>query len=624
MSKIMNVYKKLSDNTKKLSKIDYIIIGIMVLIYGIISFYHLGDTRAPKTFSTLANEGDSIQVNLGNEYNVSRMIYWGGNEIGAFSIYGSIDGNDYNLIKSISINEVLSWHEVKLDSRMSTIKFVSNRDGSTIGDIILYDDLGERISIPRDSSNPLVDEEEFDVEKESYLTRIYFDEIYHARSAYEYVHGIDVYEWTHPPLGKLIIAIPIYLFGYNIFNARLMGNIAGILLIPVMYILCKKIFKNRKYALLGGLLMMFDTFHFAHTRIALVDGFELLFILLSVIFMKNYLDLDKKDNYKKKAKNLLLSGFFIGCAITTKWNALYPALGLAIVFFVHLAKEYNFNLIKYCKEKINANNIFKLIFYFVLVPLLVYYVSFVLFSKNVCSTIVLIYFALIVIYLLIKFILFLKKDSYLSRLFFTCVIGFVLIPLTIYVLSFILFPNVGYYNKTLTGIIDQTKFMYDYHANLQASHPFSSNWYSWPIMYKPVWFYTSQSISGMRSTIVDIGNPFIWWFGIPSFVYLVISAIKKNKTSIFILIFILSSFVPYIFIGRIMFMYHYFIVVPFIMLGIVGFIKWLLEKTKNDKIYWVYVGCVIAGFIIFYPVVSGMWVSEDYINSIKWLSSWVF
>ena len=31
-------------------------------------------------------------------------------------------------------------------------------------------------------------------------------------------------------------------------------------------------------------------------------------------------------------------------------------------------------------------------------------------------------------------------------------------------------------------------------ANLQASHPFSSNWYSWPIMYKPVWFYTSQSI----------------------------------------------------------------------------------------------------------------------------------
>ena len=32
----------------------------------------------------------------------------------------------------------------------------------------------------------------------------YFDEIYHARTAFELLNGTSVYEWTHPPLGKAV------------------------------------------------------------------------------------------------------------------------------------------------------------------------------------------------------------------------------------------------------------------------------------------------------------------------------------------------------------------------------------------------------------------------------------
>ena len=166
--------------------------------------------------------------------------------------------------------------------------------------------------------------------------------------------------------------------------------------------------------------------------------------------------------------------------------------------------------------------------------------------------------------------------------------------------------------------------MYDYHANLVATHPFTSKWYEWPIMYKPVWLYSGSSINGMRETIVDIGNPLIWWVGIIGFIYLVISAIKKNDLSRFILIFILSSIIPYIFVGRIMFIYHYFITLPFIMIGIVSLIKWITEKTKSDKVYWIYIYSVIIMFFIFYPVVSGKMIDNEYIESLKWLSSWYF
>lgn len=38
----------------------------------------------------------------------------------------------------------------------------------------------------------------------SYMEEMYFDEVYHARTAYEYINGIYPYEITHPPLAKLL------------------------------------------------------------------------------------------------------------------------------------------------------------------------------------------------------------------------------------------------------------------------------------------------------------------------------------------------------------------------------------------------------------------------------------
>lgn len=615
---------KLNDKTNKLNKKDYIIMGIVILIYSIISFYRLGDMSAPNTYYTFSDINDSVVVDFGRDVDVAKIRYWTGINIGELGVMIRSNNGEYHDLKDITTYSVLSWEDSELRVTTSSIKFVAKSYGVTLGDIAIYDYQNNRVMIGIDQENPMLDETDLVPETKSYMNSLYFDEIYHARSAYEYVNGIDCFEWSHPPLGKLIMAFPLLIFGYSPFTVRLMGNLAGILLIPVMYILCKKIFKNRIYALLGALLMMFDNMHFAHTRIALVDGFEVLFILLSVLFMVDYLSTKKTDSFKRKTKYLLLSGTFIGCAIATKWNAGYAAIGLAIVFFIHLAKEYNFSIKSFIKKYINLNNILKYLFAFIIIPLCLYYLFFLYFNKNIAGILLTIYLIAILILLLVMFIKYLIKDKYMGKLFLVCVISFIIIPVVIYILSYVLFPNVAYYDKTLAGIIDQTKLMYDYHSGLDATHPFSSTWYSWPIMYKPVWIYSGDVINNTRETIVDIGNPAIWWFGIVSFVYLVISVFKKNKENLFVLIFILSTLVPYIFIGRIMFMYHYFIVLPFVMMSIVAFIKWITEKYKTNKVYWLYVAVVVVLFFVFYPVTSGMRVAEDYIESLKWFSSWWF
>ena len=96
------------------------------------------------------------------------------------------------------------------------------------------------------------------------------------------------------------------------------------------------------------------------------------------------------------------------------------------------------------------------------------------------------------------------------------------------------------------------------------------------------------------------------------------------KEDLFILAFILCCFLPYVFIGRVMFMYHYFPVLPFLMLAIVALIKMITEKIKNNSFYLFYVAIVILLFICFYPVVSGMMTTTDYIDSLRWFDSWYF
>jgi hypothetical protein len=67
------------------------------------------------------------------------------------------------------------------------------------------------------------------------------------------------------------------------------------------------------------------------------------------------------------------------------------------------------------------------------------------------------------------------------------------------------------------------KFMADvsYQSNECHPHPFSSRWYTWPVVDHPVLLYQpgvtttlpGTSISG-SATITNMGNPAIWWFGI--------------------------------------------------------------------------------------------------------------
>lgn len=615
--------KQIMQDKRRLDKKDYIIIIILVLIYAVFSFYKLGDFKAPRTYYSFKGINDSIVLSLEKIEQVGKIRFYTGYSLANFSLYISNDNLDYKKIMEFNSQSVFSWEDIQLNNEIQFIKIITNTENACIGDIAIYDTNYNRLKI--DSYNKeLIDEEELVPEQISYMNSTYFDEIYYARSAYEYVNGIDVYEWTHPPIGKLLMTIPIIIFGFSPFNYRLMGNIAGLLIIPTMYLLGKEIFKERKWAILSAILITFDNFHLAHSRIALVDSFLILFIILSVLFMKYYISIPYKENSKKQFKYLLLSGIFIGLAIATKWNGVYAGIGLAIVFFTNLFYKYKNEIISIIKDKKSYKYLFIILNFLITIPFSLKYLLILISEIETAKISVILYYMAFAVCLIYFFYKSIFKDKYLLKLSIICIISFILIPIIIQILAYRLFPTVANYDGTLLGIIEQNKLMYNYHSKLDATHPFSSKWYEWPIIHKPVWYYGGETIDGATSTITGIGNPIIWWGGLLSLIYTIIKAKKKDASSIFILTFIISTYVPYIFIGRIMFLYHYYITLPFIMLSLVNAVKWVTKKAESDIVYNSVIALVIVGFIIFYPISSGLKISNEYIDSLKWFDTWWF
>ena len=540
-------------------RVVLIILIAILIIYTVLSFHNLGSTKNPQTMKKFdVNEMSYLHFNT--NVGIDKVRVYVGNDISDIDIY-LMEKKDseyaYYLDHNFDYTSVFTWQEFEITGtgNYSYIGIASYDYNNVIGEIVALDKYGNVIDLIADDSKDkeLVDESNMNPDKISYMNSTYFDEIYHARTAYEQLNNVNPFESVHPPLGKIIISIPVALFGMTPFAFRLMGNIAGILMILIMYFIGKEIFKSEWFGLVSASIMALDGMHFVQTRIATVDSFLVLFCMISFLFMIK----------KKKLLYLLLSGLFIGMGIATKWTALFVGLGLAIIFFVHLI----YNSIK--DKKISKDNIITVCF---------------------------------------------------------CVLFFIIIPAIIYWLAYIpLYKIDDCTVKDLKSLVEYTKGMYEYHSKLNAEHPFTSEWYTWPILKVPMWYYVNYLPNNMISTISCMGNPFIWWLGIGTTVIsLLYMIIKRNKEAALFIVMIVTTWLPYLFIGRVMFIYHYFITLPFVMLSIVFVLKKIEEKLHIKYISIIVLFVFLFGFVYFFPVYSGKEVSMDYIEQTKWFDTWIY
>ncbi|MEE0681710.1 MAG: hypothetical protein U0M20_05785, partial [Christensenellales bacterium] len=213
-----------------------------------------------------------------------------------------------------------------------------------------------------------------------------------------------------------------------------------------------------------------------------------------------------------------------------------------------------------------------------------------------------------------------------------CCVFYIAVPAVIYLASYI--PYLVCENPyTVLGerrsVWYLQEFMYDYHSGLTATHDYSSPWYAWPFTFRPVWYYVKYFASGIRGTISAFGNPAVWWIcsilTIAFIVMLIMNKFKGKKGTFITTVGIGANFLPWVLITRCTFAYHFFATVPFIIFAAVYVLKYFEDRNpKLAPIKWIWLCAAVVLFAMFYPVISGVPVSSDYIKWLMWLPGWAF
>ena len=416
-----------------------------------------------------------------------------------------------------------------------------------------------------------------------YMDNTYFDEIYFARTAYEYIHLQPDYEWTHPPLGKLIQAGGILVFGFSPFGWRIMGVIFATLMVAVMYLVGKRLFGTWIGGFTAAFMLTFDFLTFTMGRMGTADTYVVFFSLTSQLFFLIYLKNVVDKGWKTSVIPLFLAVMFAALGISTKWLVLFGFVGaLAILLVLRLSEAWKLKV--KLSEKIYAvlDHPYSVLVCFLLMAIVVYFIVYI-------------------------------PDMLAGR-------------------SFI-------------GVLNLQDQMYIYQSTLTATHPFSSPWFSWPLLFNPftagygghvpLWLQYAGSLPNNQiSTIVAMGNPALFWLGfavilgltvyyVPKFVVTRKVDLKQNLPVVFILVYFFFQWLPYIIITRVVFIYHFYSNVPFLCLGVAFLVNryWSSSYAKIAAV--AYFAATVSLFILFYPVISGVPTTITTVNHLTWFKGWI-
>jgi dolichyl-phosphate-mannose-protein mannosyltransferase len=420
-------------------------------------------------------------------------------------------------------------------------------------------------------------------------TEQYFDEVHHVRAAAEYQHGLDPHEWTHPPLAKLMMAGSMNAWGStfdprdNIWKPenkytekqtigwRFPSVVFGALSLAFLYALTRSLFGNRTIAIQATTLLGLDGLFFVQSRIAMTNIYTVCFILAGTLGTWLYIK-------HRKRRWLLLTGFALGLSLATRWTSLWAwgLNGLLLLWNLWVNERPRWQ-----KEEKGVVRPFLLwaasvIGAMIVIPFFLYFLAYV---PNV-----------------------LQSDGDLHRKLFTMGENG---PIN---WSGVFTTEVRAYGRGWFKILNLQGDMWRYHTEIKEGHPYSSPWWSWPLMLRPTWYYF-QSPEGRVSGIWAIGNAFIWWASVGS----------------------LSAMVALLGFGMwlawaikprpLIFMHYLFESIPFVCIAL-AYLWWRLNQMPGEGpkrfAQW-HFGLIAAWFVYYFPLLSALPIPGWYFNMHLWL-----
>jgi dolichyl-phosphate-mannose-protein mannosyltransferase len=421
-----------------------------------------------------------------------------------------------------------------------------------------------------------------------------FDEVYYAKFANNYLTHTPFFN-SHPPLSQYLIAIGIWIGDrlpigqdttntltgslHSTFSYRWMNALFGSLIPPLIAILTYQLSQRLSCAFLATLFISLDGLFLIDSRYALNNVFLVFFGLLGQIFV--LIASNKSGAYRPLF--ILGAGISFGASAACKWNGLWFLLGIYILLFI--AKIWK--LIKSNRESSTISNS--------------------LFER-------------------------LANISLIE-----IVIGLIISPITVYSLLWI--PHLIL--NPHPNFIDVQWSILNYHnqiGNGAGVHPYCANWYTWPLLMRPLAYYFTEYKPNYYYDVHAMGNPLLWWLALAAIfgsIWLIIKSfrstpvrelnIEQISVPLFIVINYAANLLPWIKVTRCLYIYHYMGAVLFAIVGLAWLVDlWLRSGSK----LWQTVGLttifsVAAAFVFWLPIYLGLSIEKNDLHYRLW-DFWIF
>jgi dolichyl-phosphate-mannose-protein mannosyltransferase len=461
-----------------------------------------------------------------------------------------------------------------------------------------------------------------------------FDEVYYAKFANNYLTNTPFFD-GHPPLGKLLIALGIWIGDRVPFWQQEVNGLTGSLLSPLSYrwmnafsgsfipliiaAIAYQLSYRPSFSLLAGLFATCDGIFLVESRYALINQYIIIFGLLGQLFLLRAL-----VNQRQKCTFWLgFSGVAFGASIATKWNGLFFLLGVYLIWIIAWLWQRWQQMETDAIDRLSLGS-----------------------TDNSSATSP------------TKSVIKNWTQLHFFQIFFYLGI----IPVIVYGLIWI--PHLQI--DTKYTFLEIHKQILQFHEHLGGNsskiHPYCAAWYKWPLMTRPMaYFYQSASSikdplpvmgpplpSGTGRVIYDVhamGNPILWWFGVAAILFLVgllvqqifIPWLKQKRLSplqtlsvdtwiaLYLTVNYAANLLPWVRVNRCIFIYHYMTAVVFAFLAI----AWLVDRCLHS--YHIQLRAlgvtitflILIAFVFWMPIYLGLPLSPFEYKQRMWFNSWI-
>jgi dolichyl-phosphate-mannose--protein O-mannosyl transferase len=421
---------------------------------------------------------------------------------------------------------------------------------------------------------------------------------------------------VHPPLGKYLIGVGLWIFGAeSSFAWRVAVAAFGTATVLVLYFVARLMSGSTRFAAVAGILMAVDGLAISMSRVAILDIFLTFFILLAVWFIL----LDRRMHLERLAVIiggrsedaeppawgpvlwrrpwLLAAGAALGAATAVKWSGVYVLIGFGVYVVVTDALARRRAGVRMWPVDALRQGLVAFL-WAVPIAAVVYVVSWTGWLVTAGGY---------------------DRDSAGTA---SGIWGWVPGP--------------------LRALWNYHQAMYAFHVGLSTPHTYASPAWQWPLLIRPTSMYWHQDQYGQHGctfasscvqAISSIPNPLIWWGSIAAAIYLIYRFIvARDWRYAVILTGIAATYLPWLmYPDRTIFQFYTIAMLPFLILALTFALQAIAGSGSSDarrrlvgqRVVWIYLAVVVVVSAIWYPVVTGMTVPYDFWRLHNWFPTWV-